>query len=140
MITPEQRRQLLAPAVYAFLVHGGGLPDLAVSVVQAIMRSWGCDEDLIKRLALTGYPSRVANVVIANETVQRFGDLSEVEGFYQHDGCWFMDLDERWADTGFLMPVTHAQHGWISALMAFRNARDERPFRLKVRRERQEAA
>jgi hypothetical protein len=127
IITAEQRERYLSAAVYAFMVFGGGLSDLPFTLAEAIMRQWRVDLDTIKSLNLCRYPSHVEGVVIASEVALRYGDLSDVPGFFCEFGCWFMDLDSRYQETGFLMPVGN---GLIHTLMVFRSPRDMRPFPL----------
>lgn len=135
------RSQLLTPSVLAFLfLTDQGLPRLPVSLAEAIMRSWSIDEETVDSLHLAAIPSRIANMMISSECAQRFGDLSRVEGFYKCRDLWWLDIDERLAEQGFLMPVTHRRFGWIERMVAFRDPRDKRGFPVRVRRELRSAA
>ena len=130
------RRQLLAPAVYGFLVHCGGLPDLSVHLAEVIMDKLGIDEETFDGLSLCGYPSRMQNLFAANTCAETFGDLTGVDGFYKCRDLWWLDLDPKWSRNGFLMPVRDSKRGWFSGLFAFRHPGDGAPFPVRVRHER----
>lgn len=148
--TPEQG-QLLTAAVYGFLVHCAILPDLPLHRANAIASTWGVDRAVVERLSVCGYPSEVENILICGEASAKFGDdLVYVPGFYKQtkidDGegepydFWRLDLNPRWSETGFIVPQTHKQFGFYSSLLAFRSARDTRPFTVEVRADRDRKA
>lgn len=129
------RKQLLTPAVLGYLFVGGGLPYLSVPLAEAIKRAWSIDDETLDHLHIAAVPTRIQNFFIAEECARRFGDLSTVEGFYRCKDLWWMDIDERLAGRGFLMPITHVKYGWIDRMVVFRNAQDKHGFPLKLRKE-----
>jgi hypothetical protein len=137
MLTDSQRRELLAPAAYYYFLYL--LPALDVRLAEAVMKSLSIDENDLHRLSIRAYPTRNQNLIFSHACSERFGDLSGVDGFYLCQGCWWLDLDERWTTNGFLMPVRDAQRLWFSGLMAFRYPGDKHPFPAKVRSERKAA-
>lgn len=134
------RKQLLTPAVLGYLFVGGGLPYLSVTLAEAIKRAWSIDDEMIDRLHLAAAPSRIQNMMISTECAERYGDLSDVEGFYKCNDLWWLDVDEEFAGNGFLMPVSHPKYGWLDRMVAFRGPKDKHGFAVKVRRERLVAA
>lgn len=142
--------QLRAAGILAFLVHGGVLPDLPIRTAEAIARSWGVDRSVVETLSLCGYPSEVENILICAEASARFGDLTCVPGFYKQSNIddgegepydfWRLDLNPKWADSGFLYPVPDRRFGIFTHLLAFRHAKDAKPFTVEVRGDRKAAA
>ena len=76
----------------------------------------------------------VFNLLACDYLAQRFGYLSDVEGFYQLDGCWRLDLDEKLAPRGLILPIRDLSMR-IIALRIFRHVRDKHSFILRTRTE-----
>jgi hypothetical protein len=121
--------------VYEFLVRH--CLNLCVDTARDIDRHWGIDPEDIDRLEIKSVPTFVTNLIGSNAVAERFGDLSDVPGFYQCRGLWWLDIDERLSRRGLVLPVRDPKRPlFITGLKVFRHARDERPFMLKVRQER----
>lgn len=144
--TPNQR-QLLIGAVYAHLVHCSILPDLPLRTLNAITRSWGVSPAVVASLFVCGYPTETQNILICGHAAARFGDaLGNVPGFYKQSNIddgegspydfWRLDLNEKWSDSGFIVPQTDRRLGIFRGLLAFRHPRDLKPFTVEVRGDR----
>jgi hypothetical protein len=152
----SHRQQTLVAAAYSVLIES--LP-LYVSTLKSLERHWGLDLVQVERLGIRACPTDVANILASGECGRRFGDqLKQVPGFYCYDrlpcvcancdfcefrwtdSCvcalktWRVDLEPRLSHNGILVPEPN-RRGWISTLWIFRHPGDERPFRLRVRRE-----
>ncbi len=137
--TRSFRPKLRRAAVYEYLVRD--CLNLYVDSLSDIERVWGLDREDVDRLGIVSCPSEVGNIIGAGACAQRFGELFDVPGFYRCSGCWWLDLDARLARRGLIVPVRDSR--WpslMSGLRIFRHVRDQRPFILRVRAERREAA
>jgi hypothetical protein len=100
--------------------------------LRAIINVWRLEEEQVFRLGIVNVPTRVYNLIGSQYLAEHFGDLSDIDGFYQLRGCWRLDIDERLAARGLILPVRDSRM-WVVALRVFRHVRDERPFLLRVR-------
>jgi hypothetical protein len=126
------------------MIHGYALPSLPLSQAKLISGFWKCDLNLIERLHVCRAPSAVENLVLSMEAFNRYGDaLEQVPGFFK-DGYrqdfWRLDLDEKLADCGFIVPITDRTFGFYTSLQVFRHARDLNPFVLTTRERERGAA
>lgn len=94
----------------------------------------------IEVLKIRGCPSRIANLIAAHSVALMFGDqvVATLPGFYfvphnEGGGCWWIDIDERLASRGLILPVRN-HRGLIVGLRIYRHARDTRPFSLATRK------
>jgi hypothetical protein len=137
-VKQPSQSQLRRAAVLQFLVRE--CLGLHVSTLRDVEQVWGIDRLDIDRLGIASPPSHTFNVIGSGECARKFGDLSNVPGFYRCDGSWFIDVDERLARRGVVLPVRDRQRpNLIVDLQIFRHVRDSRPFLLRVRAERQAA-
>lgn len=98
----------------------------------AICNVWQLEEEQVFRLCIVNAPTIVYDLIGCNYLAERFGDLSDIDGFYRLRGCWRLDIDERLAARGLILPVRDSRM-WIVALRVFRHVRDKRPFLLRTR-------
>jgi hypothetical protein len=92
------------------------------------------DEDDLNTLGVCYVPNFNLNVLVCEKLAKHFGDLSVCKCFYKlSDNTWRLDVDEKLAKNGLLMPVQGRFNGLIYALKVFRHADDPRPFFLKLR-------
>jgi hypothetical protein len=125
--------------IYEFLIRR--CLCLYEGTADAVCKEWGLTEQEIQKLEIVSPPTRVFNLIGSNAVAGRFGDLSDIECFYQTDGVWWLDCDPKYARCGVILPVRDPrQPRFITALRLFRSVRDPRPFMLRVRAERQAAA
>lgn len=116
--------------IYAALVRLC-LP-LYEDTLRAICDVWQLEDRQVVRLGIVSAPTTVSNLIACDYLAHRFGDLSDVEGFYQLDGCWRLDLDEKLARRGLILSVRDSRMR-IIALRVFRHVRDKRSFILRTR-------
>lgn len=132
---PNHLAQVLpSAAVYAYLIHGGCFW-LSVDSAKEIEKHWAMDLDEASRLGIRSVPSLILNLLSSHSCMEKFGVnvLRQVAGFFESDGVWRLDLDERhWR--GLILPV-HNDVGWITSLKVFRHPLDSHPFTLRVRQE-----
>jgi hypothetical protein len=92
------------------------------------------DEDDLNTLGVCYVPNFILNALVCEKLAKHFGDLSVCKCFYKlSDNTWRLDVDEKLAKNGLLMPVQGRFNGLIYALKVFRHADDPRPFFLKLR-------
>ena len=129
---------LLRAAVYGYLVRE--CLTLTVNTVKDVDKAWGLDLEDIQRLGIVSVPSDVTNLIAACACRDRFGDqkLQQVPGFYKSGKCWWLDIDDRFARRGLIVPLRRrcGLINVIAELQIFRHVRDQHPFRLRTRAER----
>ncbi len=125
---------LPAAAVHAHLIHF--CLTLYEHSAQDIERHWGISADEAYSLGVRSVPRLILNLLSAHSCVEKFGPdvVAKVPGFYEYNGCWRLDLDARLARHGLLFP-TRNEVGWLTSIKVFRDARDQYPFQLRVRKE-----
>jgi hypothetical protein len=102
---------------------------------------WGLERDETDRLGLASPPTWVTNLIGSNACAEKFGDLADIPGFYKCDNLWRLDIDERLARRGLILPTRDPQRPLlIVGLRVFRHVRDEKPFILRVRSEGEKGA
>ncbi len=134
----HQDKTLRVHLVYAYLVRRCLM--LTTDAYRDITRAWQLDARTITSLGIVSVPSEVFNVVACGALAERFGDLSDVAGFFRRRDCWRLDVDAKLAGRGLILPVRDCWRLRIVALRVFRHVRDERPFLLRTRTGEQLAA
>ncbi len=130
-LQPKLRRS----AVYQFLIRE--CLNFYVGTLRDIEQHWGLDRAEVDRLGIASPPTWVTNLIGANACAEKFGDLFDIPGFYSCNDLWWLDIDERLARRGVILPVRDPRRpNLITDLQVFRHVRDPRPFLLKVRTER----
>jgi hypothetical protein len=99
---------------------------------KAIMADWGIDDQIICRLGLVSIPTYTLNLLACQALAEKFGDLSDIPGFFRLRNCWRMDLDEELSGRGLILPIRNYRMQ-IVALRVFRHTQDQFPFILKTR-------
>jgi hypothetical protein len=121
--------------VYEYLVRH--CLNLYVDTARDIERHWGFEAEEIGRLELRSVPSFITNLFGSDACAERFGDLSDIPGFYRCRDHWWLDIDEPFARRGVIVPIRDPQRPtFITGLRVFRHVRDLHPFVLRVRQER----
>ncbi|HYW72106.1 MAG TPA: hypothetical protein VE961_13800 [Pyrinomonadaceae bacterium] len=110
---------------------------LRLDTFRDIQRHWQLEPEEIQRLEIRSAPTFVENLIGAGACFERFGDLGDVPGFYRARGLWWIDIDERLARRGVILPIRDPERpAFIQSLRVFRSVSDQRPFTLRVRQER----
>lgn len=90
------------------------------------------DDDEIYKLGVCAVPNRILNPLVCGELAKEFGDLTVCGCFFQIEGYWRLDVDEKLSRRGLLLP-RRDKNGWIYGLQVFRYPDDPKPFFLKSR-------
>jgi hypothetical protein len=151
ILSDSLKRQLETPAVYAQLIFF--CFELFTHTAQDIEKHWMMGAREAYALGVRSTPSLLGNLLASESCVEKFGadTLTRVPGFYPYsrtgslcncldwrDNCicdrqiWRLDIDPF--PRGLIVPERN-ERGWFTSLKIFRHARDQKPFRLKVRRE-----
>lgn len=154
----EDLVQLQRAAVIAFLVHD--CLSLLEVLARDLERHYRFSSSDFVRYQVRSIPTEIENIILSHSCVDRFGPavLSASNLFYNFvrrspcdclewtDKCcchlktWRLDLDPRLAPRGLILPLRDRQYGFFTDLLVFRHVRDEKPFRLQLRSEREVAA
>ena len=135
LVPPELRYVIRRSAVLSYLLTY--CLNIFSDTLQDIERVWGFDEEEISRLAIRSCPCRITNMFAADACAEKYGDLADIPGFYRCGDRWWLDLDERLAHRGLILPIRDSQRPFlITGVRVFRHLRDDRPFILRVRSER----
>ena len=138
LVQPSMRTLVFRAGVYFFLLTE--CLSLYESTVRDIQNHCEINENEILARGIKSCPTWSHNIIGAGACAERFGDLSEVPGFYFVDDRWRLALRPELSVRGFVVPVHHAGLGFIESLQVFRNAKDSKPFTLQVRALRRSAA
>lgn len=105
-----------------------------------IIVEWELDEQQFSELLFAGIPSEWRNILYCSHLFQKYGDLSNIPGFYKHVlGGFLLDISPQYENTGFLLPIRNP-HKLITAIQVYRYVSDPRPFILRNRKEADRAA
>lgn len=116
--------------IYAALVRE--CPVLYEDALRAICSVWQLEDRQVVRLGIVSAPTIVFNLLACDYLARHFGDLGDIKGFYQLDGCWRLDLDEKLAPRGLVLPIRDLSMR-IIGLRVFRHVRDKHSFILRTR-------
>lgn len=92
------------------------------------------DADTLWGLGVCRVPNAILNALVCGKLAATFGDLSVCGCFYQIEGWWRLDVDDKYAGKGLLLPVYARATRLIYAMSVYRHPDDERPFILKLRK------
>ncbi len=92
------------------------------------------DNEEIFRLGICSVPNRILNALVCGKLAEKFKDLSICGCFFQIEGYWRLDVDEKLCRNGLLLP-RRDRNGLIYGLQVYRYADDPKPFLLKLRGE-----
>jgi hypothetical protein len=114
-----------------------------------IKREWMLEDEEIEACGLKSPPSLVFNLILSAEISKQIGFPSGgIKETFWSGNMWLLDVDERFARTGVIMPVFYSGSNEylrliaprtdpaarnIKALQVWRHVRDQRPFFVNSR-------
>jgi hypothetical protein len=158
-LSPELRAKVERAGLIAYLVFE--CLNLSEGLARDLEHHYNFSASDFSRYHVKSIPKDSANAVIAHACFDRFGEtiLNASNLFYafdrssgpcycpewsDHCHChlktWRLDLSAKLSSRGFLLPLRDRRYGFFTDLLVFRHVRDERPFRLNVRSDREVAA
>ena len=93
----------------------------------------GLDNSDLGSLGVCFVPNFILNALVSEKLAKKFGDLSICECFVRINGYWRLDIDQKLARQGLLMPIKSRISGLIYGLRVFRYPDDENLFILRNR-------
>jgi hypothetical protein len=156
-IPPALSPKLERAALLFFLVHE--CLNLKTCLVQDLQHHLKLTIAEIERREIRSIPSDAFNVSISTECLKKFGPtrLLASEVFYSFTRSGSVCTCEDWSNTcqchletwrldvqpiyerGLLLPLRD-RRGWYSDLLCFRDARDQKPFIVKLRADKEVGA